>query len=179
VLTFLVLFSLHPDRSVLHSPIRVPTPSLSTFNCDLLTSFSLTFQPSNAHFASRMHLRDLPTCQRFLTYLLSFQTLLHPRKTQLSCFQVIPNSFAKTPGGGVPPRFSRRIKMNQKTVNSNSINDSPRCHQRTRSDREVPPSLRFVSQPYNCLVNYIDSIFPSADPAGHFPHSTQRSGSRA
>src|SRR5712691_8275461 len=34
-----------------------------------------------------------------------FRTLLRSPKTQLFSFQAIPNSFAKTPGGGVPLPF--------------------------------------------------------------------------
>src|SRR6266403_1103655 len=38
---------------------------------------------------------------------------------------------------------------------------------------------RFVSQPYNCLLNYLDPIFLGAGPAVRFAYSTQRPRSLA
>src|SRR6266446_9673821 len=47
---------------------------------------------------------SLATVLKFSPFIL-LQTLLQPQKSQLFCFQTIPNSFAKTPGVGYsPPR---------------------------------------------------------------------------
>src|SRR2546429_827775 len=67
--------------------------------------------------------RSRGTCQE--TQVLSLYTVAHsfaPTKNQLFCFQAIPHSFARTPGGGVPlcsmpssigvrPGLSRRFKF--------------------------------------------------------------------
>src|SRR5229473_2627143 len=75
-------------------PDRIGAPSLplrafelSTFNFQLLTSFSPTFQRFNMF------------CPIFFIFI-GLRTLLHLRKTQLFCFHALPHSFPKTPGGG-------------------------------------------------------------------------------
>jgi len=70
-----------------------PRFQLSTLNFQALSlqhSNPQTFQPSNVF-------RPIP----FLFTLL--RTLLQAPKTQLLCFQAIPHSFPKTPGGGGTP----------------------------------------------------------------------------
>ncbi len=70
-----------------------PRFQLSNLNSQPLSlqhSNSQTFQPSNVF-------RPIP----FLFTLL--RTLLQAPKTQLLCFQAIPHSFPKTPGGGGTP----------------------------------------------------------------------------
>src|SRR6267143_2986497 len=70
-----------------------PRFQLSTLNFQALSlqhSNPQTFQPSNVF-------RPIP----FLFTLL--RTLLRAPKTQLLCFQAIPHSFPKTPGGGGTP----------------------------------------------------------------------------
>ena len=57
-----------------------------------------------------------------------FRTLLRLPKTKLSCFQAIPNSFAKTPEVGVPRSLFVRTKM--KLQNAKSAVLSVRCAHR-------------------------------------------------
>ena len=66
VVTYSLIVSHRPAHSLLHPHSSVSVPTHATSNRELLTSFSSTFQHSN-----------LPTCQRVLIYLLSFDTLAH------------------------------------------------------------------------------------------------------
>src|SRR6266436_3193072 len=78
-------------------PMGSPSPSVSFFfNSSLGIANRFLSQPSNVQtFKPANVFCPIP----FLFTL--FQTLLHSPKSQLFCFQAIPNSFAKTPGVGV------------------------------------------------------------------------------
>lgn len=86
---------------------------------------------------SPFHLSPIP----FLITL--FRTLLHSPKSQLFYFQSIPNSFTKTPGGGIALPFSSRNKMKHQTVKSAILSVS--CAQRGSS------AVRAAESPlYHC-----------------------------
>jgi len=107
----------------------------------------------------------------------------------------------------LPASFARRIRLyeNCRVCTNNSHSGTPRhppatsilfvsFHALTNCPPQNPFLLtfmhrmggvgvplhcpRFVSQPYICLLNYLDPIFPGAGPAERFPHSTQRPRSR-
>src|SRR6266849_9589306 len=83
-------------RRTARSSIPIPVPSLSTFNCQLLTSFLATSQSSNP-----------PTCKRGFSL-----TSVFSHSSKLFCTTQNCNSFVfkqirtlsqKHPGGGYPP----------------------------------------------------------------------------
>src|SRR5689334_9955802 len=73
---------------LLYLPLLRKLPGVTFFQTKIWTTGSV--------------LRFLVTRLKFFCFTL-LQTLLHFPETQPFCFQAIPNSFAKTPGGGVPP----------------------------------------------------------------------------
>jgi hypothetical protein len=76
-------------------------------NCPFCNPFVLTFMHHMGGCRGYSQSFDVQTFQRSnvrrsISFLLTlFHTLLHLRKTQPLSFQAIPNSFTKTPGGGV------------------------------------------------------------------------------
>jgi hypothetical protein len=59
-------------------------------------------------------------------------------------------------------------------INSNFDNGPLRRHPRFSTYVETSPRPRFASQPHNFLLNYIDTTFQMADPAGSFPDFAKR-----
>jgi hypothetical protein len=158
-----------------------PFDSLLT-NCDACNPFRMCFYENTGVSVGPLHRSNIQTCQRAF-YLSSFFSnscalfcatarLYHP------CFHIFAHSFYHD-GGCTPLVLSPRLKMNRKIANSNASNVSLRCHQPSSTHRHGSSCPRFASRLHNCLADYLDWIFLSADPVGHFPHSTQRSGSRA
>jgi hypothetical protein len=64
----------------------------------------------------------LATILKFFLFIF-LRTLLHSSKTQLSCFQAIPHSLAKTTGVGVPPSLLQGTKMKSQR----GVCHSPSC----------------------------------------------------
>src|SRR5713226_7658009 len=98
-----------------------------------------------------------------------FQTLLHSPKSQVFCFQAIPNSFAKTPGGGGISCPSTRIKMKPQTANS--VVQSARCSHRDPKGRQCR-TLALDARSGLCPRHLAQLQHELA--ADHFAHLTTR-----
>jgi hypothetical protein len=80
----LLSFDIHPSNGGCMGP-----PNMPTFKC----AFCIPDASSGP--------ADMPTFLRSIPFIFIFLcTLLHAQKTQLFCFQAIPHSLRKTPGGG-------------------------------------------------------------------------------
>src|SRR5216684_2486488 len=98
-----------------------------------------------------------------------FQTLLHSPKSQLFCFQAIPNSFTKTPGGGRISCPSTRIKIKPQTANS--VVQSARCSHRDPNARQCR-TLALDARSGLCPRHLAQLQHELA--ADHFAHLTTR-----
>jgi hypothetical protein len=95
--------------------------SMLFFSCDFSTA-PTQLQPPQVLYLFFSNLQ--PPTPNFCLFN-PLQTLLPHSKSQPFCFQPIPNSFTKTPGGGGIPCPSTRIKMKPQTANS--VLQSARC----------------------------------------------------
>src|SRR6266446_6864744 len=75
--------------------ILLPSTSVSVNSMFSVDSVLIPASPHSPRFTDHYPLSPIPFLFRF------FRTLLHLRKTQVFCFQAIPSSLHKTPGGGV------------------------------------------------------------------------------
>jgi hypothetical protein len=63
-------------------------------------------------------------------------------------------------------------------VNSNGNSDPPRCLQGSSTHSQASSCPRFASQPFHCLVNYLNPILYRVGPVGQFRDSALRPRSR-
>jgi hypothetical protein len=81
--------------------------ALFSYGYKLPIFYPLSFDIHASDGGCRGHIRVFssnlePPTLNFCLFIF-FRTLLRSHKSQLPCFQAIPNSLAKIPGGGVPP----------------------------------------------------------------------------
>ena len=88
------------------SPFRINT-SKNVSKQTTLTPFRMTLMKNRpgggrVHFLLPRIVHAAPAKRLKSFRFIQLRTLLHSPKNQLLCFQAIPHSLAKTPGGGVP-----------------------------------------------------------------------------
>src|SRR6266446_5754664 len=174
VLTSFVIFSRYSRRS---TPFR---------HCDARNSFKIRFCENcrvSYHFVASLTRREtLPHTKRICKPLVFYALRTLPSSVSRNsfvchsyenCRVCTNNSHSGTPHH--PLAVSIRVISFHPLTNCPSRNPFLLTFMHRMGGVEVVPlhCLRFVSQPYICLLNYLDPIFPGAGPAERFPRFTQ------
>ncbi len=188
MLTFDVIVSRHPRRSTLfrhrdEKPVTA-SPLDSAFTiCDARNSFKIRFCENRRvsyHFVASLTLREtLPHTKRICKPLVFYALRTLPSSVSRksctchsyeNCRVYTNNSHSGTPHH--PLTASIRVVSFHALTNCPSQNSFLLTFMHWMGGVGVAQRCpRFVSQPYICLLNYLDPIFSGAGPAERFPHS--------
>jgi|SRR6266850_491412 len=196
MLTWVVIFSRHPRRSTLfrrrdEKPVSASPLESALVNRDARNSFGIRFYencrvscPLRNIFVTRL---TSPRKCAFANLLFSLRYALfqvpHPATPLFATLTKTTGVYTNNSHSGTPHPYATTSIL---VVSFHALTNCPSHNPflltfmpRMGGVGVSPTCPRFVSQPYICLVNYLDPIFPGAGPVGSFLHSAQRPRSRA